>query len=414
MSDIANAPAAAPPAPPPAQSEVPINPNPVSAPQPISNQAPDKPDGAKPERKLDRRESIQRAFEKAEASRPKPEARKARIGDNHPPEEIDREKPKIDLRKPPSDQPKAEPRERAEHGHFAPRQQEGREPLPADRGVAPQQAPRHAQLPEGTPYQHPPQRMTEFAKSQWAATPEPVRADVHRIHSEFQRAYERYRPDVETFQTIKHFAQQAAQQGTTLERALTSYTQMENKLRQDPIGGLDIIVNNLNLRAEDGTKLGLRDVAYAILSQTPEQQKLVQSSNAQNAQSQQIGQLHQMVNTLATGIQQMQYQQTFTRTRSAVDQYADTHPRFDELGPAIEREIKLGFNLDQAYARADRLYPATHADQTRNTPAQTRPTARSISGAPAGPSNGTGRRPDKPVGRREAIANAMKRANNSF
>jgi len=102
--------------------------------------------------------------------------------------------------------------------------------------------------------------------------------------------------------------------------------------------------------------------------------------------------------------------QQFNHIRGGIDQFAESHPRFDELGELIKREIDLGFDLDTAYRRADRLLPATHAAQTGNPSAQTRPTDKSISGAPAGPSNGTGRKPDKPVGRREAIQNAIRRA----
>ena len=70
------------------------------------------------------------------------------------------------------------------------------------------------------------------------------------------------------------------------------------------------------------------------------------------------------------------------------------HPRFDELGEVIEREIALGFDLDTAYRRAELLFPATHAAQTRTTSAQTRPVDRSIHGNPdVAPSNGASRRP---------------------
>jgi hypothetical protein len=417
MSDVANAPNTPPPAPAPApqQAEVPVNPNPVSTPAPIGSQAPDKVAEA-----TSRRESIQKAFAKARTDNP-PQPRRARIGDNQPPEAIDREKPTIDLKKRPDDQPQVkaadkpkDQRERAEHGHFAPRQQEGHQPPSTDRGVAPQQpGVQHAQLPDNAPYREPPPRLHERAKAEWATTPESVRGEMHRMHTEFARAYQRYKPEVEAFQAVKPYHEMARQQGTTLDRALNNYVSMESKLRADPVAGLDTIVNNLNLRTPDGQRIGLRDIAWHVLNQSPEQHQLLQAQNSQSAQSQQIGQLHQAVSTLASGIQQMQYQARFSQTRSALDRYADAHPRFDELGPLIEQEIKLGFDLDTAYRRAEMLRPATHAAQTRTPTAQTRTAAKSISGAPAGPSNGVARR-DKPVGRREAIASAIKRANGSL
>jgi len=411
MSDVANAPNTPPPAPAPApqQAEVPINQNPVSTPAPIGSQAPDKVAEAS-----SRRESIQKAFAKARTDNP-PQPRRAKIGDNQPPEAIDREKPTIDLKKRPDDQPQVkaadkpkEQRDRAEHGHFAPREKSP-DPSANQQGVQT----KHSQLPEGTPYREPPPRLHERAKAEWATTPESVRGEMHRMHTEFARAYQRYKPEVEAFQAVKPYHELARQQGTTLDRALNNYVSMESKLRADPVAGLDTIVNNLNLHTPDGQRIGLRDIAWHVLNQSPEQHQLLQAQNSQSAQSQQIGQLHQAVSTLASGIQQMQYQARFSQTRSALDRYADAHPRFDELGPLIEQEIKLGFDLDTAYRRAEMLRPATHAAQTRTPTAQTRTAAKSISGAPAGPSNGVARR-DKPVGRREAIASAIKRANGSL
>ena len=110
-------------------------------------------------------------------------------------------------------------------------------------------------------------------------------------------------------------------------------------------------------------------------------------------------------------LQQMYAAQQFNQLRGGVEHYAVSHPRFDELGDLIKREIDLGFDLDTAYRRAELLRPATHAAQTGNPSAQTRPTDKSISGAPdVSPSNGASRRNAKPVGRREAIQNAIRRA----
>jgi hypothetical protein len=259
--------------------------------------------------------------------------------------------------------------------------------------------------------------MADHAKAEWAATPEKVRGEVYRMHQEFDGAYQRYRGDHETMNSIRPFHQMAQEHGTTLDRALTNYVTMENKLRSDVIGGLDIIVNNLNLRTPDGRRLGLRDVAYHVLNQSPEQTKLVQQSNAQTAQSHQIGQLSQMVNTLAQGIQQMQHREKFVQTRSAVDVFADdgNHPRFDELGDLIEAELKNGYSLEDAYRRAELLRPGTRAPQKGTPSAQTRNSDRSIYGSPdAGPSNGTQRRQGPPPGRREAISNAIKRVGGQF
>jgi hypothetical protein len=151
------------------------------------------------------------------------------------------------------------------------------------------------QLPPNTPYAEPPQRMAEHARRDWAAAPESVRGEVHRMEQEFAKAYHYYKGAHEAFQPVARFHKMAQDYGTTLEQALINYTSMEQKLRADPIAGLDVIVNNLGLKAPNGQKLTFRDIAYHVLNQSPEQIKSLQISNAQSAASQQIGALHQEI-----------------------------------------------------------------------------------------------------------------------
>lgn len=409
MSDVGVAPA---PSSAPAAGEVPVNQNPTNAPQALGPQTPNKPpeDTSRPD---SRREAIQRAFKKAEASEQRQAARKpaeAKMGHNQPPEPTEREKPQakpepVDLRKRPSDQPQP----RADHGHFAPRQDAENKPANL-RTQEPAQ--RANPLPAHAPYRDPPQRMADHAKAEWHAAPESVRGEVHRMHQEFARAYDSFRGDREVMDGIRHYHQMAQQHGTTLQRALDNYVSMETKLRNDLVGGLDVIVNNLNLQTPEGRKLNLMDVAWHIVNQTPEQHALLQSKNRAMAQTHQLQQANQRIAVLENHARQVQYNSQFTQTRGAIDQYAETHPRLDELADVIENEIKLGYDLDTAYRRAELLRPATQAAQTRTQTAQTR-SDRSISGAPesAHSMNGTRRRSDKPVSTREAVANAIRRVN---
>jgi hypothetical protein len=401
------------------QSEVVINQNPTSSPNPIGSQAPAAPEGRTPSA----RESLQRAFDRASNPPPKgerppqratPKPAEAKPGHNQPPEET----PRLDLKKRPEDQPGVQAvRDRGEHGHFAPRATNGARNVAtngAEQVANGEQKP-YKTLPEHAPFAAPPPRVSERARRDWADTPETVRGDMYRLHQEADGIYRRYRADHEAMQPIRHFHELARSQGTTLDKALNSYISMEAKLRQDVVGGLDVIVNNLNMVRQDGSRVTLRDVAYHILSQSPEQLQQVQQGNQLGAAGQQIGALHQEIQGLKSYVQQMQYQQQFASTRSAVDRYADTHPRLDELGELIKQELALGFDLDQAYRRAELLQPATHADQTRTTSAQTRqPTDRSISGSPAvAPSNGAARRRQPSGSAREALQNAM-RAHGGF
>lgn len=408
------------------RTEVPVETNPVQLPNPIGTQAPTRetePKGSE-HRPQSRREAIQAAFERASqpqrpqakaASRAAPGPAEATPGHNKPPpaEASDDDGP-IDLRKRPSEQP------RGDKGRFAPREparaqpqgQPQAQPQARGTGAPQQQASRsYPPLPATAPYSQPVTRMSERAKADWAGAPESVRADVHRMYKEFKTASDYYKADHAAMNDIRQFHELATSQGTTLKQALSNYVSMEQKLRSDPIAGLDVIVNNLRLKTSDGQPIGLRDIAYYVLSQTPDQLRQVQQGNMQQAASQQIGALHQQIAQLQSTVEQMHTQQQHGTMRSAVDQYAAQRPRFDELGDLIEQEVKLGFDLDTAYRRAELLRPATQAAQTRTTSAQTRPTIdRSISGAPdAGPNtNGAERRPAKQVGRREAISNAMR------
>lgn len=421
MSDVpapsappSSAPAAAPQASP---GEAAINTSPTASPQPVGPQAPPAPTGeleggkGRPE---SRREALRNAFDKANA---RAEPAKPRMGHNNPPEPTQKE---FNLRRPPPadgsvpDAPK-EPTPRAEHGHFAPKaaqsvaggQQQPGQPGQPGQPSQPRSAP--PPLPETAPYRDPPARMADHAKAEWAAAPESVRGEVYRMHREFDGAFQAYRGDHEAMNDIRPFHDLARQQGTTLKQALTNYVTIENKLRSDVIGGLDVIVNNLNLRTPQGQRIGLRDIAYHIAGQTPEQLKMIQAGNAQTAQSHQIGQLHENVSALTQAIQQLHHERQYGYTSDVVNRFAQDHPRVDELSDLIAYEISLGHDLPTAYNRAILLRP-TQAAQTRTPSAQTR--SKSISGAPSsGPSDGQRPRNDTPIGRRDAIANAIKRVN---
>jgi len=409
----------------PSVGEVPINQNPVNSPNPVGSQAPEKPQDAAAER----RASIQRAFDRASNPPPKGQqpAQKAappaqaKPGHNQPPEETKPER--LDLRKRPQAEAAvpsaAQPRDR---GRFAPRAQGAPGNVQDTRtaqGNIPQQGTNQGQpvrkLPANAPYAQPPSRMSERAKAEWSTTPESVRGEVGRMQEEFVKAYRVYKTDFEEMSKIRHFHKMAADQGTTLQTALTNYVGMEQKLRADPIAGLDVIVNNLNLRTPDGEKIGLRDIAYHVLSQSPDQLRQLQMGNQQQAASQQIGALHQQIQHLQQTVQQMHTNQQFVQTRSAIDVFADTHPRFDELGTVIERELKLGFDLETAYRRAELLHPTTRAPQTRTPSAQTREPDRSIHGTSEIGPNGTSRRPRQASPTpRAAVANAIARLNGSI
>jgi hypothetical protein len=255
--------------------------------------------------------------------------------------------------------------------------------------------------------------MSPRAAAAWDKVPDEVRADAHRMYREIGQAFTKYKGAHDYMQTIAPYEKMAREQGTTLARVLENHVGIEAKLREDPIGGLEVIVHNLNLQTPDGQKLTLRDLAWHHLNQTPEQQQLIQQRNEAQATRLQLEQMRREQEALVNEMRRAQYVQHFQTTRGAVDQYAGTRPRFDKLGPLIHREIQLGFSLDEAYRRAELLSPATAeetAAQTRTqTPAQTRTPDRSISGAPSGGLNGAnGTRTGKPVSRKDALEHAFR------
>ena len=137
------------------------------------------------------------------------------------------------------------------------------------------------------------------------------------MHHEFEQAYQQYRGAAEAFQPVAKFHQMAQQHGTTLEQALTNYTGMEQKLRADPVAGLDIIVYNLGLTdPETGRRHHLRDIAYHVLSQSPGAAQADAAGQPAERRQQQIGALHHEVTGLKQHLHQMHTAQQFHYTRS--------------------------------------------------------------------------------------------------
>jgi hypothetical protein len=405
MSDVTVAPAATPAASTPAAAPTPAAPRHEV---PIPSQAPPAEDKPRPET---RREGIQRALNKHRTEHPVAPPREAKKGDNQPPEDTPDD---FNLKKRPGEQAAKidQPRER---GRFAPKSAPNVSPQEgADAGrhaarPGTQAAPQPYRPPPGAPaHHHPLPRMSPRAAAAWDKVPDEVRADAHRMYREIGQAFQKYKAAHDVMQTIAPYEKMAREQGTSLDRVLKNHVDIEEKLRSDPIGAFEVITHNLNLHTPDGQKLNFRDLAWHALNQTPEQQDLIRQRNEAQATRMQLEQMRQEQHALANEYRRMQYAAHFNTTRGAVDRYADQRPRFDELGDLIHREIKLGFNLDEAYRRAELLRPATAAQTRTQTPAQTRTPDRSISGAPAGGSATNGARGGKPVSRQDAIAHAIR------
>lgn len=368
----------------------------------VGRQTPDKsPDQIAAERALARRASVEKAFEKAKIAAETKAATEAKEGKT----------PGEDRGKPSQEKPQ-QPRDR---GRFASAQPAETDDTGKAGQPGGQPSRQYAPLAETAPYRDPPPRFSDAAKADWAAVPESVRGATDQAFRQYEQGIQQYRSAAEAFQEVADYHELARSDGKSLRTIIGNYHGMEQKLRGDLFGGLDLIVHNLGLtNPQTGQRATFADVATAYLQQSPEQRQMAQHGNYAQAQHAQIAQLSQYVQSLATNFQQMQYQQRFSQSRSMIDQFADSHPGFDERSDLIKQELDHGYPLHIAYERAMKLRPgngSTRAAQTRNTSAQTRDEIdRSISGAPANGAAAAHRTPKKSGSNREALINAQRRA----
>jgi len=389
--------------PPPPTTEVTIpDQTPSGANGEVGQQAPDKsPEQRAHERNAARRASVEKAFAKA---RENAEAKEASESSESKTPDAKAKAPEIN----------AEPRNRGDGGRFVSTQPAASE-VNAKAGQ-PAEQPKHAPLAEDAPYRDPPPRFSEVAKKEWAAVPESVRGAIYTAHQEMQNGIRHYQQQAAAFNSVRDYHEMAQRQGGSLRDALDNYWGIEQKLRGDLLGGVDLIINNLKLPGPNGQRYNVYDFARDVLQLSPEQHRLTQQQNAVQANNIRLQQIDKRMESIAAGFQQMQYRQNFTWTRSQIDQFADKHPGFDDRIDVIKQELEHGYPLDEAYRRAIRLRPlngngATRAAQTRDTSAQTRPEEidRSISGAPNGSMSTSRDTPKKKVSSREALLNAARR-----
>jgi len=246
--------------------------------------------------------------------------------------------------------------------------------------------------PKPAPHAAPPSRFSPEAKAEWEKAPEHVRAETHRAIKEMERGIAE--KDA-TLKPLQPFIKMAQDSGTTVDKALQAYVQMETTLRQNPAQGLRALAQNMGMTPQQ--------MAALLTNQQPGQadprdRELMQLRQTVQRMEQQFGQVTQTVQ-----------QQRESSVLQTVEQFAAQHPRFDELAPEIARLIETGYasDLSDAYTKAERLNPAPPApvQPAVAPPAQTRP-ARSLTGAPSPGSNpATARTPSKSP--REALTRAF-------
>lgn len=327
----------------------------------------------------------------------------------------------------PGDAPKpvkSEAPSRADDGKLAPKDGQPQQqkadiapkPAPADQQQAPQgqQQPRPQSFTEDEVKA--PQRFHDGAKAEWQNVPQSVRSEVARMEREFTEGYRKYKDSAEAFEPVRRFHDMAKQGGTTLDVALDRYVGLENLLRQDvdagriPIRGLEEVCRNFGM--------SLRDVAAAVLGQSPDQTASQQDAIIHELR-QQVQQLTQAVGGVTNTFQTQQK----TATLSEIEAFAAQNPRFEELSEDIAffLESKRAKDLAEAYTLAEKLNPAAEPANSATGPSAARaqePSAarpapvdqtdkgqKSITGAPSSGSDPvTTKRPSSSI--REALKRA--------
>lgn len=299
-----------------------------------------------------------------------------------------KEQPKADAKpeakEPPKDANAKPPASRDETGKFAAKQPAAETPAQtAQQKQTEQVKPSHTA-------DDAPSRFTETAKAKWHAADPEIRGETLRMQRELTQGYEKHKASAEAFETYRELDDIAKQSGKKGAEVFREYYNMENELRKNPIGGLNLICERLGF--------SLRDVAAHVMGQTPDQNASQQDATIRELR-QQNSSLEARLNKLEGGFNEQREQSTLTE----IQQFASdpAHARFEELADDIAFFMKSGRakDLADAYQLAERLNPAPQAKVIEEDPppassaaalaqeVQTDKGTKSINGAPSTGSN---------------------------
>ncbi len=205
-----------------------------------------------------------------------------------------------------------------------------------------------------------PKRFSEQARAEWEKTPDTVKHEVNRVHSELKSGLEGYQ---KKFEPLKPYEQMAKEQGTTIDRALQNYTQIDGLLETDIVAGLDQIATQKGYT--------LREIAAHVLGQPLDEVQTQQDSIVLGLQHE-IATLRNEMGKVTNNLQSSQE----SAIQNQVNEFKANHPRFDELEPDMAFLISSGRTLDlsEAYRQAELLNPAANASQAVQTAQVVQPT----------------------------------------
>jgi len=220
-------------------------------------------------------------------------------------------------------------------------------------------------------FAEPPTRFSPDAKTAWKDAPEPVRAEVHRAFREFEQGVQRYRDDAAAYADLKDYDALAKQHGTTIRATMDQYLRLSQTLQsRDPMPAIQELLRHAGMTVQDL-------VGY-VSGQQPEQASAGAAREIMELRNQ-VGQLQQQLQGELGQVKSTLQNQQAQGLLGEIQQFASDKPRFDELSMEIAAQVRAGYDLDEAYVRAERLNPLASAPP---------PPAAAQTGAPAAAQTG--------------------------
>lgn len=264
---------------------------------------------------------------------------------------------------------------------------------------------------EGRKYSEPPARFLPEARTKWANVPNEVKAEVHRVTESFEREFERVRPAVEAYESVREYDEMAKSSGTTMKDAMRNYVEIDKLLHSNPAQGIARVLQAVNITPQQlAQAIAKNPQAFQLAPQQPSPQQQQLSPQAQR---------------LAEENEQMRQELLAAKAEPVIRNFAEQHPDYWDLERDIADILQSGLiqkkygslppeqKLAEAYRMAGGRGPASQS-APEPAPRTLAPTARpdtdpdgqkSIRGAPGNAQSGEPRRKFK--SNRDALSAAM-------
>jgi hypothetical protein len=241
-------------------------------------------------------------------------------------------------------------------------------------------------------------RFPDGLKKEWSSLSETAKAELTRMATGLVKAADQSQERIQGYSGIEKFDKMARNGGTTLEAALTAYTNIETLLRRDWKAGITEVAKNIGVTPQQLSE------AFGGQPATPAQPGTSDTAEV-SALKQLLAQTQRDLAGLKGEFTGFTQNMTQRELQGEIDKFKSdpTHSRFDELSPTMAKllQSEVAKDLAEAYQMADRLSPAASvqapattqiqptvqspAVQTKPTePAQTGKAKLSITGSPQG------------------------------